>query len=108
MASQDCSPDIPNGPAADGINADVVSLVSGVIMFLTHPSTHHPRRSRRGIALLTALSAVTLSVQVVSVAHAAVGPDTAVTVDSSYVKANGRTPAAGDAISSCGTNLRQQ
>jgi hypothetical protein len=34
--------------------------------------------------------------------------DIPVTVDRPYVKANGRTPASGDAITACGTNRRQQ
>ncbi|MDP9181690.1 MAG: glycoside hydrolase [Actinomycetota bacterium] len=39
----------------------------------------------------------------------AVAPgDGAVTTDSPYVKANARTPSAGDAIRTCGTNRRQQ
>ncbi len=36
------------------------------------------------------------------------GPDVAVTVDAPYVKANGRAPAPGDAITACGANRRQQ
>jgi hypothetical protein len=34
--------------------------------------------------------------------------DGAVSVDSAYVKANGQQPTSSDAISACGTNLRQQ
>jgi len=41
-------------------------------------------------------------------AGAATAGDGAVTTDRSYVKANGRTPAPGDAIELCGTNRRQQ
>lgn len=37
-----------------------------------------------------------------------VGGNVAVTVDIPYVKANGRTPTAGDAIAACGQNRRQQ
>ena len=36
------------------------------------------------------------------------GTDVAVTVEVPYVKANGRTPSAGDAITACGANRRQQ
>jgi hypothetical protein len=36
------------------------------------------------------------------------GSDVAVTVDSAYVKANERAPGAGDAITACGSNRRQQ
>jgi hypothetical protein len=39
---------------------------------------------------------------------AATGSDGAVSTDSPYVKANGRTPSAGDAIRDCGANRRQQ
>jgi len=41
-------------------------------------------------------------------AGAATAGDGAVTTDTSYVKANDRTPTAGDAIKLCGTNKRQQ
>jgi hypothetical protein len=37
-----------------------------------------------------------------------VGSDVAVSVDAPYVKANGRTPGSGDAITACGQNRRQQ
>ena len=39
---------------------------------------------------------------------AATSGDTAVSTDSSYVKANARTPSDGDAIAFCGQNRRQQ
>jgi hypothetical protein len=63
---------------------------------------------RRGAAVLTAASAAALPLAVTSVTDAAVGPDRPVSVDSPYVKANGRAPTTGDAITACGTNRRQQ
>jgi hypothetical protein len=41
-------------------------------------------------------------------ASTVVRTDIPVTVDTAYVKANGRTPAPGDAITACGANRRQQ
>jgi hypothetical protein len=41
-------------------------------------------------------------------ASTVVGTNTPVTVDQPYVKANGRTPSAADAIRNCGANRRQQ
>ena len=68
----------------------------------------HRSSVKRGLALLTALAAAALPIAVTSTADAAVSPDRPVSVDSHYVKANGRTPSAGDAITACGTNRRQQ
>lgn len=65
-------------------------------------------RLRKGVALLAAVSAAALPLAVTAVSDAAVSPDRAVTLDSPYVKANGRTPSPGDAITACGTNRRQQ
>lgn len=67
-----------------------------------------PNRLRRGMAILAAASAAALPVALISVSEAAVSPDRPVTLDSPYVKANGRTPSAGDAITACGANRRQQ
>jgi hypothetical protein len=69
---------------------------------------HRPTRLRRGVALVAAASAAGLTVAVPSVSDAAVNPDGPVSLDSPYVKANGRTPTAGDAITACGANRRQQ
>jgi hypothetical protein len=41
-------------------------------------------------------------------ASTVVRTDIPVTVDTAYVKANGRTPSPGDAITACGANRRQQ
>lgn len=68
---------------------------------------HHPDHLRRRIALLAAGTA-TLALTVALPAAAAVGPDHPVTTDSPYVKANGRVAPPGDAITTCGTNRRQQ
>jgi hypothetical protein len=62
----------------------------------------------RGAAVLAAASTAALPLVVTSVADAAVGSDRPVSVDSPYVKANGRAPTTGDAITTCGTNRRQQ
>jgi hypothetical protein len=67
-----------------------------------------PALVRRGAAVLAAASAATLPLAFTSVAGAAVGPDRPVSVDSPYVKANNRPPTTGDAITTCGTNRRQQ
>jgi hypothetical protein len=69
---------------------------------------HHLGRLRRGVALVAAGAAAALPLMIVAVADAAVAPDRPVSVDSPYVKANGRTPTPGDAITACGTNRRQQ
>ena len=69
---------------------------------------HRPNRLRRGVAVIAAASAAALPVAVTAVSDAAVSPDGAVSVDAPYVKANGRTPTAGDAIQACGENRRQQ
>ncbi|ABL84021.1 MULTISPECIES: sialidase family protein [unclassified Nocardioides] len=68
----------------------------------------HPSRLHRGIAVLAAVSAAVLPLALASVAEAAAGPDGPVSVDSPYVKANGAAPSTGDAITTCGTNRRQQ
>lgn len=68
---------------------------------------HHHDRLRRGIALLSAATAA-LTLTVAASADAAVSTDRPVSVDGPYVKANGRPAPAGDAITACGTNRRQQ
>ena len=62
----------------------------------------------RSAAVLAAASIAAPLLAISSVADAAVGPDRPVSVDSPYVKANGRAPTPGDAITACGTNRRQQ
>jgi len=69
---------------------------------------HRPTRRRRGVAVLAAAGTAALALAATSVADAAVGADRPVSVDSPYVKANGRAPTPGDAITTCGTNRRQQ
>ncbi|MCW2812507.1 MAG: hypothetical protein JWP61_2965 [Friedmanniella sp.] len=54
------------------------------------------------------LGAVVALVAAPALASTPVGAETPVTVDSAYVKANGRTPSATDAITACGANRRQQ
>ncbi|MEP6852213.1 MAG: sialidase family protein [bacterium] len=68
------------------------------------------RRSRFSAVCLTTLSVGVLTAGLTHPASATtvVGSDVAVTVDSPYVKANGRTPSPGDAITACGQNRRQQ
>ena len=68
----------------------------------------HLTRPHRSVVLLTAGSLAAALVSLGSSADAAVGPDRPVTNDTSYVKANGRTPTPGDAITACGANMRQQ
>ena len=65
-------------------------------------------RPRRRRALVVVVSAAVLPFAAVTAASATVTPDRAVSIDSPYVKANGRTPSAGDAIRACGANRRQQ
>jgi len=68
--------------------------------------THHQAgRLRCGVALIAAAA---LPLTIIAAAEAAVAPDRPVSVDNPYVKANGRVPAPGDAITTCGTNRRQQ
>jgi hypothetical protein len=55
-----------------------------------------------------AVAAVTVVAAQPAWASTLVGGNVAVSVDAPYVKANGRTPSSGDAITACGTNRRQQ
>ncbi len=71
-------------------------------------TTHRRSSLRRGVAVLAAISAAALPIAVTSTADAAVSADRPISVDSPYVKANGRTPSVGDAITACGANRRQQ
>ena len=67
--------------------------------------------SRRRAALTAAVAAgiLTVASAVTATASTPVGPtDTEVTVDTAYVKANGRPITSADAISACGANKRQQ
>ena len=68
------------------------------------------QRIRRAALALTggALVALAAGGGITATATVPVGPDGPVTVDAPYTKANGRAPTAGDAISLCGTNRRQQ
>lgn len=72
--------------------------------------SHTPSaRLHRGAVVLAATTLATTGLALgAPSAHAAVGPDRPVSTDAPYVKANGRTPGAGDAITACGTNRRQQ
>jgi hypothetical protein len=65
-----------------------------------------PRPRHAVLATIAASSLVVLTWQP-GVAATSDG-DTAVSRDAAYVKANGRTPSAGDAITTCGVNKRQQ
>ncbi|MDH2413441.1 hypothetical protein [Nocardioides sp. CER19] len=69
---------------------------------------NHTRRFHRSAVLLAAGTLAAATVSLGASADAAVAPDRPVSVDSPYVKANGRTPTPGDAITACGTNRRQQ
>lgn len=67
-------------------------------------------RIRSRCALTTALAVgalITTSLLPASAATPA-GSDAAISVDAPYVKANGRTASAGDAITACGQNRAQQ
>lgn len=69
------------------------------------------RRHYVRVASVTAASVGALTAALTmlpATATVAAGRNAAVTVDSAYVKANGRTPSAGDAITACGQNRRQQ
>jgi hypothetical protein len=58
---------------------------------------------------VTAAGALALGPTLLSAqASTVVQTDIPVTVDAPYVKANGRAPTTGDAITACGTNRRQQ
>ena len=69
---------------------------------------HHLTRLHRGAVLLAATCVAAATVSLGASADAAVSPDRPVTNDTPYVKANGRAPTAGDAITACGANRRQQ
>ena len=66
------------------------------------------RSVRRVSVSVFALVAVVVASAPAASASTVLTTDIAVTVDAPYVKANARTPAAGDAITACGTNRRQQ
>ena len=68
---------------------------------------HHTWRVAAAAALSVAGLAA-LPALLPAAASTVVGTNTPVTVDAPYVKANGRTPSAGDAIRNCGANRRQQ
>ncbi len=64
-------------------------------------------RNRLGVTIVTT-AVLALPLVSASGAGAASGNDVPVSVDTPYVKANGRAPSPGDAIRDCGTNRRQQ
>lgn len=69
--------------------------------------------SRRGqrfaVGTLLAIGSLTVaSALMPASASVPAGSEGAVSTDAPYVKANGRAPSAGDAITACGTNRRQQ
>lgn len=68
---------------------------------------HHTWRVAAAAALSVAGLAA-LPALLPAAASTVVGTNTPVTVDQPYVKANGRTPSAADAIRNCGANRRQQ
>ncbi len=59
-------------------------------------------------ALLTVGALTATSALVPAAGSTPAGSEAAISTDAAYVKANGRTPGAGDAITACGTNRRQQ
>ena len=59
-------------------------------------------------ALLTVGALTATSALVPASGSTPVGSEAAISTDAAYVKANGRPPGAGDAITACGTNRRQQ
>ncbi|MEO7235783.1 MAG: sialidase family protein [Lapillicoccus sp.] len=65
-------------------------------------------RRRAPIVAAVAAGILVVGSAVAASASTPVGSDTAVTVDTAYVKANGRAVTASDAISACGANRRQQ
>ena len=69
-----------------------------------------PRLSQHfAVGTFLAIGALTVtSALVPASASTPVGSEVAISTDASYVKANGRAPSAGDAISACGMNRRQQ
>lgn len=68
----------------------------------------HSTHLHRGAALLAATSLAAAIVSLGSSADATVSTDRPISTDTPYVKANGATPMPGDAITTCGTNRRQQ
>ena len=67
------------------------------------------QRTRIAAAACLAVAALTgTSTFLGAAASTVITTDTAVSVDAPYVKANGRAPTAGDAITACGANRRQQ
>jgi hypothetical protein len=68
----------------------------------------HSRLSLIAASAATASAVAMGTVPLVAQASTVVATDVPVTVDSPYVKANGRTPSPGDAITACGANRRQQ
>jgi hypothetical protein len=65
---------------------------------------HHLRPVLAAVAAAATLTVAPLAAS----ASTVVTTDVPVSVDAPYVKANGRTPTAGDAITACGQNRRQQ
>lgn len=75
------------------------------------PSTSHPilaRSSVRRVAVVAVAALGLTPLAALSATAVTSGGDGAVSVDSAYVKANDQPITSSDAISGCGTNLRQQ
>ena len=68
---------------------------------------HHRTRAAAAAGLTVAALAGASSFLAASASTVTV-TDVPVTVDAAYVKANGRVPTPGDAITACGANRRQQ
>ena len=69
----------------------------------------HPHKFSLIAASVVSASALALGPALLSAqASTVVQTDIPVTVDAAYVKANGRAPTPGDAITACGANRRQQ
>jgi len=69
----------------------------------------HPHKFSLIAASVVSASALALGPALLSAqASTVVRTDIPVTVDAAYVKANGRAPTPGDAITACGANRRQQ
>ncbi|HEU5036483.1 MAG TPA: sialidase family protein [Nocardioides sp.] len=69
---------------------------------------HHAHHRTVWVAVLAVALLPAAAGSIASAAHAADPADGPVSVDAPYVKANGRAPTTGDAITACGENRRQQ
>ena len=75
---------------------------------MRHHHHHHHKVSLIAVSALSAGALALGTAPLSALASSVVRTDTPVTVDAAYVKANARVPAAGDAITACGANRRQQ